>query len=59
MPNKIRPGRHEGVPYDNGLWVLFSDTPQRLGKIRVRDASETDTINRTMYQICGTTSTVT
>jgi hypothetical protein len=39
--------------------LLFSDTPQRLGKIRCWDASETDTIDRTMYQIRGTTSTVT
>jgi len=39
--------------------LLFSDTPQRLGKIRFWDASETDTIDRTMYQIRGTTSTVT
>jgi hypothetical protein len=41
------------------LRLLFSDTPQRLGKIRFWDASETDTIDRTMYQIRGTTSTVT
>jgi hypothetical protein len=39
--------------------LLFSDTPRRLGKIRFWDASETDTINRTMYQIRGTTRTVT
>ena len=39
--------------------LLFSDTPQNRGKIRFCDASETDTINRTMYQIRGTTSTVT
>ena len=44
---------------DPRVLLLFSDTPQRLGKIRFWDASETDTIDRTMYQIRGTTSTVT
>ena len=39
--------------------LLFSDTPQRLEKIRFWDASGTDTSNRSKYQIRGTTSTVT